>query len=180
MKADTSKGNFWNSFGKIISTLDIWSTHVKYLERKKRANQRRLNEKQYFQNFRKSLSWMFDLLFKLFLLTAVLLQAALWVFFKSWLYYSPLMSTSSPAHLCASFRYIFKIALGTRLLHCRTFNYFKSSLILQFFKCYETAKINPFMCDLHHPVKPHFSQKIFCCHAYQFSAATGGVKKSYC
>ena len=105
MKANTSKGNFWNSFGKIISTLDIWIQTCEVLmwsiwKEKKRANQRRLNEKQYFQNFRKSLSWMFDLLFKLFLLKAVVLQAALWVCFKSWLY-SPLMSTSSPAHLFA-------------------------------------------------------------------------------
>ena len=43
--------------------------------------------------------------------------------------------------------------------YCRSFSNFESSLILQFFKRYETTKINAFMYDPYHPVKPHFSQK---------------------
>ena len=63
---------------------------------------RRLKKKSTFKIFGKSLSWLFHLLFKLFPSTAVLLQIVTWVCITSWLY-SPLMSTSSPAHLFAIF-----------------------------------------------------------------------------
>ena len=46
---------------------------------------------------------------------------------------------------------------------------FESSLVIQFFKCYETTQTSPFISDLCHlPLKTHFSQKIFCYHVYQF------------
>ena len=41
----------------------------------------------------------------------------------------------------ASFRYIFKIALGTRLLYCRSLNNYEFILILQFFKCSKTKPL---------------------------------------
>ena len=45
------------------------------------------------------------------------------------------------------------------------------SVILQFFKCYETTKISPFMYDLYYPIKTHFSQKIlFSCTAVTISS----------
>ena len=38
--------------------------------------------------------------------------------------------------------------------------------LLQFFKCYETTKISPFMYDPYNPIKKHFPQKTFCYHVY--------------
>ena len=59
-----------------------------------------LKWKKYLQNFRKFLSWMLDLLLKLFPLTSVWLQVATWVCMKIWLY-SPLLSSLFPMYLFA-------------------------------------------------------------------------------
>ena len=49
------------------------------------------------------------------------------------------MSTSSPVHHCAVF---FKLFWGGSLFYCRNFSNFESSLLLQFFKCYETKLLH--------------------------------------
>ena len=95
-----------------------------------------LKWKKYLQNFQTFLSWMLDLLLKLFLLTSMWLQVPTWVCMKSWLY-GPLMSSTSPVHL----DYSFKIGLRTKLFYCWSLNNFESSLILQFFKCYKTKPL---------------------------------------
>ena len=68
----------------------------------------------------------------------------------------------------ASFCYKFRVVLETRLLYARSFNNFESSIILQFFKCYETTKLSPSIYNPYHPVKPYFSQK-FCIAMYTSS-----------
>ena len=108
LKADTSKVSFWNWLGNLGELIKNWHLNSNLWSAfsiwkvKKRAIQRRLNEKSTFKIFRKSLSWSFDLLFKWFPLTAVLLQVATWVCIKNWLY-SLLVTTSSSAYLFAIF-----------------------------------------------------------------------------
>ena len=132
--------------------------------------------KKYLRNFQKSLSWMLDLLFKLFPLAAVLLQVPIWVCIKSWLY-SPLTTTSSPTRLFV----IFQNCPGGELALLRGFNNFVSRLTFQFFKCYETMKISSSMYDSCYPVKPQFSQSILFYHVYQFPlAVAGGVLWKRC
>ena len=80
---------------------------------------------------------MFDLLLKLFPLTSVWLKFATWVCNKSWLY-SSLMSSLSPAH---HFAVVLKLLWGRGCFNCWSLNSFKFSLILQFFKCYETKPL---------------------------------------
>ena len=105
---------------------------------KKKVDQTKIKWKKYLQNFWKFLSWMLDLLLKLFPLTSVWLKVATWVCMKSW---KTLESFNAILVPSAPFCYSFKTALRTRLLYCWSLNNFESSLILQFFKCYETKPL---------------------------------------
>ena len=96
----------WNSYhGDRMFAVRYFNSNLRracstFKKKQKRAIQRRSNEKEYLQNFRKFLPWMLDLLLKLFPLTSVWLQVATWVCMKSWLD-SPLLSSWPPEHLFA-------------------------------------------------------------------------------
>ena len=101
---------FENNFSKIIFLKQLswrqkllpWDFLIQICEELlvfwKKVDPAKIKWKKYLQNFQKFLSWMLDLLPKIFPLTSVWLRYATWVCMKSWLY-SPLMSSSSPVHL---------------------------------------------------------------------------------
>ena len=88
-------GNLWNA-QNILSVEKLWTTFSKLFNNFVKALVYFFLE--YLQNFQKFLSWMLDLLLKIFSLTSMWLQVATYVCMESWLY-SCLMSSSSPAHL---------------------------------------------------------------------------------
>ena len=71
---------------------------------------------------------MFDLLFKSFPLSAVLLQVATWVCFRSWLY-SPFISALSPVHL---FDIFFKLLWKRGSFKVEVSTTFKNKSLLHF------------------------------------------------
>ena len=75
----------WYQQGKIFwRASSIWKV--------KKSNPTKIKCKKYLQNFWISLSWTFELVFKLFSLTAILLQFAGWFCIRIW-HYSPLISS---------------------------------------------------------------------------------------